>query len=241
MTHTYPQLDNSVLVSHTPTLLSADKWTVREMQLTKAKIAALWTLLQEYKTLFSDQTRGNFENFARLLTTPYTYWLEIYEDSTLVGVVYFEELQDLVDAQAHLVILDRRPMEKLEVCAKIIRYIFSEFSVNRITVRTPELYHATIRLLERLGFSHEGTKREAVQIGGEWLDVIIFGLLRSEVPHVVPFGQDSVHRTRPEGHSRPKGKHSWRVSGWGPVQPRTQRRFPGAHSRPSESTVQAEP
>lgn len=172
-------------------LFTVDKWDVCEMRLSWEKIAILWNKLEQHKTLFSDLTRGDFDNYVRLLVQPHTYWLEIYEGDELLGIVYFDRLESGVEAYANLVLFDRKPAEKRHVIKAIMEHMFREFPLNRITGHVPDIYFATTRLLKRLGFKQEGVKREAVLMGGRWVDIVIMGILRSEVIDVVSIRQYS--------------------------------------------------
>ena len=166
-------------------LITVGKWDVCEMKLSWEKIAILWSKLEQHKTLFSDLTRDDFDNYVRLLVQPHTYWLEIYAGDDLLGIVYFDGLESGIEAYTHLVLFDRKPAEKLHVCKAIMEHMFREFPLNRISAYTPDIYFATIRLFKRLGFKQEGVKREAVLLGGRWVDIVTMGILRSEVTDVV--------------------------------------------------------
>lgn len=67
-----------------------------------------------------------------------------------------------------------------EACERIVAYGFQELRLHRISgvVMTPNV--ASRRLLERIGFTHEGTKRESAFVGGEYVDEEQYGLLASE-------------------------------------------------------------
>lgn len=166
-------------------LLTVDKWDVCEMKLSWEKIALLWKRLEEHKSLFSDLTRGDFDNYVRLLMQPNSYWLEVYEDEELCGIVYFEGLESSVEAYIHVVMLDRRSAEKLPVYDAIIKHMFSEFPLNRISCVPAANYYGTIRTLKKLGFKQEGIKRDAMLLHGRWIDAIMLGILRSEVTGVI--------------------------------------------------------
>lgn len=152
------------------------------MVLTWSKVETLWETMGKYKTLFSDLTRNDFANFFRAITQPNTLWFEVWQnEKELVGVIWLSNIEMTVDGVAHMVFFDRQPSEKKPVCRELIKWVFKNYPLHRVTVTPPELYHATHRLLEALGFTREGTKREAVLIGGRWNDVRIYGLTRAEV------------------------------------------------------------
>lgn len=162
-------------------LFTVDRWTVRELELTQEKTLAVWQMLQRYKTLFSDLTRGKPSEFVQALTNPNNLWFEVIEYDVIIGIIWFSDLSQITDCTAHMVFFDRKPTEKAEVCREMIRWMFNNFPLNRITVTPPAMYHATIRLLKRLGMKYEGCKRQSVLIGGKWNDQHFYGILRSEI------------------------------------------------------------
>lgn len=177
-----------------PIIVCGD-WEVREMILTWPKVELLWKRLQKYKSLFSDITRGNFDNYFRMLTQRNTLWFEIYARfkpggpssdvnvfyDDLVGIVWLADIEQVIDGTAHMVFFDRKPSEKVQVCRELIKWVFDRWPLQRVTVTPPEMYYVTHRLLEKIGFKREGMKREAVLINGKWNGVRIYGMVRSEV------------------------------------------------------------
>lgn len=153
------------------------------MSLTWPKLLLLWEQLKQHRTLFSDITRGDIENFIGYVTNKDTLWLEIYKEKELIGIIMLENMHQIVDADAHVLFLEAHPAltEKIPICKATISWLFSSFPLQRLTVQVPALYRATGRLVASLGFKQEGKKRQAVLIGGRWIDVYIFGLIRSEV------------------------------------------------------------
>ncbi len=160
--------------------LQLDQWEVKDMELNPYKVERLWHTLQRHKTLFSDITSGDASNFILAIMSQNTMWFEVRERGILVGLIWFSDLHQVVDITAHMAFFDRRSFEKLNVCRQVVKWMFANMAIHRITVTPPAIYHATIKLLKRLGFVHEGTKREAVLIGGRWHDQLIFGITRSE-------------------------------------------------------------
>jgi RimJ/RimL family protein N-acetyltransferase len=67
-----------------------------------------------------------------------------------------------------------------EACELVIEYGFKELQLHRISgvAMTPNV--ASRRVLERLGFVHEGTKRERAFAEGEYVDEEQYGLLEDE-------------------------------------------------------------
>lgn len=150
------------------------------MTLDADKIELLWNKTQQFRTLFSDVTRGDFNNFVGVLMDKHSVWFEVTRDEELIGLIWITELYTIVDANAHLAFFDRRPAEKKELCKELIKWTFAHYPMHRITVHVPALYHATDRLVNGIGFTREGNKREALLIGGQWNDVAIYGITRQE-------------------------------------------------------------
>lgn len=161
-------------------LVAHEKWSIEEMTLSVEKLQQLWKVLQKHKTLFTDLTRGDPANFLRTVMAPGTMWFEIREHKVLIGIIWFGDIQQVVDCTGHMVFFDRRPAEKAPVCRKLMGWMFNNLPMERITVTPPVIYHGTIRLLEHLGFFLEGRRYRAVPLGGKWVDQCIYGITRNE-------------------------------------------------------------
>lgn len=161
-------------------ILSCDGYDVKPMNLTWPKLLFIWEQLSRFRTLFSDLTKGDLENFIRYITSQDTLWLEIWKGDNLVGIITCEGMHRIIDIEAHVLFLDREVANKAGVCKEVVKWLFDNFALQRITVEVPRLYFATIRLVEQIGFRYEGTKRDAILIGGKWENVKTFGLTRRE-------------------------------------------------------------
>jgi hypothetical protein len=164
-------------------LVESGQWKVHEMVLTLSKTEWLWKQMKRYKSLFNDITRGSEENFASLIALEDSFWCEVINQSgECVGIVYWTGMGKLIDADVHLIFFDRRPAEKVELCKEIARWFFKENpQANRMTATLPQIYYATIRLAYRIGFKHEGRKRESQMMGGKMVDEFILGILAKEI------------------------------------------------------------
>ena len=158
-----------------------EDFRVHEMVMSKEKLQWLWTEMQKYRTLFSDLTRGDLDNFAGLVLSNDSIWFEVYAHDVLVGIIYFTEMHLVIDCETHLIFFDRKPKEKTELCKQVARWMFDNFPINRITATIPKIYWATIALAKAIGFQVEGRKRQSQLMGNRWVDEVILGLLRSEV------------------------------------------------------------
>lgn len=169
-------------------LLVSGKYVVYELVLTAEKIGVLWALISRFKTLFSDLTRGDLGNFVRYITDKDSIWLEVHESNKLVGIVCLTNMYKIVDTDAHIIFFTIELSDKVDVCKAIMRWAFTKFPLQRVSVDVPAIYHRTKRLVRRIGLKFEGTRRRSVLIGGHWLDVELYGIIRTEALSVVPNG-----------------------------------------------------
>lgn len=63
-----------------------------------------------------------------------------------------------------------------------VEYLFEDYGMRKLSGETYETNRRIQRLLERFNFTEEGRKRKAVRFDGEWIDLVLYGLLRSEYP-----------------------------------------------------------
>lgn len=161
-------------------MISHDKWIVEPVTWSPSKLEAVWGLLQRYPTLFSDLTRGDFGMFEEAVAAPGVLLLEVLDGIVPVGFFRFDNMGQQIDCNAHVVFFDRKPMEKVVLGKAVAKWMFSSFPLRRISAEVPDLYRWTINYAEALGFQHEGVRRKAVCMKGQWRDVILMGLLREE-------------------------------------------------------------
>lgn len=64
--------------------------------------------------------------------------------------------------------------------AKVIEIGFENFDLNRQVIRAMTGNHPSRAIAQRLGFTHEGTQREAAHHYGEYFDLECYSLLKSE-------------------------------------------------------------
>jgi ribosomal-protein-alanine N-acetyltransferase len=67
-----------------------------------------------------------------------------------------------------------------EAARGLLEWGFSALDLNRVQAETDPRNTASNRVLEKLGFTHEGTLREDCIVGGEISDSRVYGLLRRE-------------------------------------------------------------
>lgn len=67
-----------------------------------------------------------------------------------------------------------------DAVALLIDYLFLNKNYHRIQAKTNPLNIASIRVLEKNGFTYEGTVRKDAFIMGEWMDGNLYSILREE-------------------------------------------------------------
>ena len=62
----------------------------------------------------------------------------------------------------------------------IIPYAFDTLNLHRVYIGTHEKNIAMQKVAQKLGMSHEGTKKEAIFKDGQYHDIFLYGLLKDE-------------------------------------------------------------
>lgn len=63
----------------------------------------------------------------------------------------------------------------------LVRYAFEEQNAHSVVARIRADNEPSRRVVEKVGFTREGTRREGYFRGGDYHDIAIYGLLRSEI------------------------------------------------------------
>ena len=159
-------------------MLIFERWELRPMSMDIRHLAETWIKLQAFPTLFSDATKGDIKNWISLLQDQEYVWYEVFEGDQVVGLIYVQLQGD--DADLHIMFFDRKPAEKKDLVRFFCRFLFDSLpELERISCVVPAMYFSTCRLASAIG-KWEGTRRKAVVIGGNRVDVHLYGLLRNE-------------------------------------------------------------
>lgn len=68
-----------------------------------------------------------------------------------------------------------------EATRVMVRHAFDDLNLNRVFLHVLTTNHAAIRVYEKVGFVREGILRQAVFKHGEYADLLVMGILRTEV------------------------------------------------------------
>ena len=180
---------NLNIFNHFPQLKLSDEILLRELKHTDAN--SLKNILSDPKVapfipndvIPQSITQALVEiNFLRSLfkNKKSVYWGINHADHGLIGTVGYENWQMYhnrleVAFELHPKFWQRGIMS---MCLKaIIDYAFEEMQVNRIEAYTLTTNEASHKTLLKVGFKEEGRLKKYRKFNGEFVDVIIFGLV----------------------------------------------------------------
>ncbi len=171
--------------------LEGKEYSVRLLQkfgsvdpyLTPDKIQELWIEYSRHDTLFSDYTQGKVEPFLDVLLAANAIVAEIYdvEEELPLGSMMLNRVLLGFDALAHFTLWNSRARGKEPLFLEMMRMWMGEFELQRLSVEVLGSSSGVIRMIKRLGFQHEGTRREGSIHKGAWVDLEMFGILESEL------------------------------------------------------------
>jgi RimJ/RimL family protein N-acetyltransferase len=106
-------------------------------------------------------------------------------DGQRAGVMAFEIFSNrsrIADLRSLMVLPDFRGRGIADAAARLlVRHLFFDLDYHRVQLECYGFNERAIRHAERAGFVKEGVKRNAYWRHGEWVDGVIFGLLREDL------------------------------------------------------------
>ena len=67
-----------------------------------------------------------------------------------------------------------------DACRAVLDYLFGELRLNRIEIQCATGNARSMGIPRRLGFTLEGTRREAELVNGKFYDLLLFSMLKRE-------------------------------------------------------------
>lgn len=102
-------------------------------------------------------------------------------EQTVVGAVNLFDVDDTSGTLSYWLFKEHRGRGyATEAVSLLLEYAFAERGLRRVAAEVFDGNCPSRRLLERLGFVHEGTARDARFAGGEFQDTFQYGLLAPE-------------------------------------------------------------
>lgn len=165
---------------------------VRQLIFDEENLEVLWEKVNQFPILFGEEIQGDRKVFMDKLMniTPNgielrgLYW--VIDD--FLGIYYLTNItfgpnNIPEDALVHYSFFDKRHHGREGMTKEFTKYVFNKYQFNRLTAHVP-MYATpqTFEFVERhVGFKYEGRKRKCCHYKGEWFDMKIYGLLKSEV------------------------------------------------------------
>ncbi len=157
------------------------------------KVRDLWEESSKFDVLFSDYTEGDVENFLDRFTDPRAVWAEIVResDNRIIGSMFLTDVTRKHDAVGHFTFWDKVASGREPIIWKALAWAFDRYELRRVTIEIPQYQSGLKRFLEKVGFILEGTRRGAVPHKGVWVNLDMYGMLRSELEEKT---NERIHR-----------------------------------------------
>lgn len=171
-------------------VVTVEPYKVYPLILTPENLNKFWLKAKEFPTVYGHEIE-NIDNFIDLffpqnpdgtLASSGLFW--VVDD--FLGVFYLTEITEdggeLVDANAHYTFFDRKHKGRIPLVKEMLKFWFSKYGFNRLSAvipnyTTPQARHFAMEC----GMSYEGKKRKSAKYKGEYFDVNLYGILKSEV------------------------------------------------------------
>lgn len=145
--------------------------------ITKEEVEKLWNNLKSQDYAFDDMTRGRGDIFVASMISPQSMHFTLGKS----GHVSVQNIVPKVNANIRLITWNKIPISEIvEAGRELIKYLFDEYKLNRVSAFIPIFSDQAIRLVTLLGFKYEGEVRGSFLTGGKYYSTTIYGLLRSE-------------------------------------------------------------
>jgi RimJ/RimL family protein N-acetyltransferase len=123
-------------------------------------------------------------NAVRVCADVRIFGIRLLDGDRLVGSCQLHSIHPVhrsAELQIRLGAADARGLGiGTEATRLLLRLGFEELGLHRIYLQVFERNEPARRLYDRVGFRTEGMLREAAYIEGEWIDVVVMAMLRSE-------------------------------------------------------------
>jgi hypothetical protein len=140
-------------------------------------VERLWANIQHDDFAFDDLTRGRPDFFLAHLMMPGSQHFEIAD----VGYACATGIQRPINAYVHFALWrSLSPNDIRSVGRDLLRYLFENYGLYRVTALAPEGNRHAARMAGLLHFRFEGDMRGAFLNKGRYRNLAIYGLLRSE-------------------------------------------------------------
>jgi RimJ/RimL family protein N-acetyltransferase len=136
-----------------------------------------------YKPVHESQHKAWFESIQQR-NDIVIFGIRLLRDNQLIGSCQLHSI-DHVHRSAELQIrigdtLQRGQGYGVEAVRLLLDFAFKDLNLHRVYLHVFSSNTAAIRVYEKVGFVREGLLRKAAHINGEYVDVVVMGILREE-------------------------------------------------------------
>lgn len=138
---------------------------------------------------FSQESLTDLEKQYERLTDGQWFFVE-RKDGTKIGYIAHFKVKSCVSIGYMLVPSERRKGYGSEAVTIMVDYVFLTKDIARIQAEIHPHNKASSRVLEKAGFTKEGTLRKSFLSRGVWRDTALYSILREEwkEPRILPKG-----------------------------------------------------
>lgn len=143
--------------------------------------------IEPARPMSAAMVKKQYENIEKEIDddkSMYYFAIRAKEDSRLIGKAVVEDIEwTNGNCGIHLGIgsvSDRRKGYGTQALRMLLRFVFAEINMYRVTAHVPQYNEAAIALLKRFGFVEEVRRRQALARDGKRWDLFVFGLLKEE-------------------------------------------------------------
>ena len=128
----------------------------------------------------SQQSRTEWEKRYDNLASDTGWFFVEKKDGTKIGTMFHWLIGNLLEISCVLAQNERGKGYGVEATQLMVDYLFLSRDIVRIQAHTDARNMASQKVLQKVGFTKEGTIRKSVFARGEWRDRTLYSILRDE-------------------------------------------------------------
>ncbi len=137
------------------------------------------TVGSEYMPILQ-QSKGKFEERYDKLSSDERWFFVEKKDGCRIGWISHSVIGGSMTIEYALVPAARNRGACTEAVRIMVDYLFLSQDITRIQAEALTENSASQRVLEKAGFTREGTRRQASFVRGQWQDDVLFSILRED-------------------------------------------------------------
>lgn len=130
-----------------------------------------------------DQSKAFIQKSLEKFAKGNGFDLGIWLNNQLVGTIGFHYIDDFNKKTSIGYYLSEHAQKKgiMTACVKaLLKYAFEELNLHRVEIRVATGNKKSQAIPERLGFTKEGVIRGVEKLNGEFVDHVVYGILKDE-------------------------------------------------------------